>query len=336
MNLSERIKSFSLLGAYILENPSALQETVYKTFLYNNWFTPENTQQSLRNIAAEFLQEEKLRDWTAGYALEDTPSNTIALVAAGNIPLVGFHDILCVLISGNRLQLKLSEKDRFLYPFLLEQLCRIEPRFTERIAIQERLGGFDAIIATGSNNTARHFEYYFSKYPNIIRRNRHSLAVLDGTETTEELQQLGHDVFDYFGLGCRNVSKIFIPREYDVRVFRDVWNDWKEPLMSHNSYRNNLDYQRTLYLMNQTLLVDIDFVNMVELPGLHSPVSCLHLERYDDMAEVQAYIQAHREQIQCVADKQGQFDQIRFGQTQSPGLADYADHVDTIDFLLRL
>jgi hypothetical protein len=333
MNIERRITAFAALGDFVLKNPVSLQEIVNKTFIYNTWFTIDNINQALQNIAIEFLNKEKLENWISGYGSKITThdTKTIAIVAAGNIPMVAFHDILCVLTSGNKLQLKLSEKDQYLLPFLLEQLINIEPDFKELISIQFKLEKFDAIIATGSNNTAKHFAYYFGKYKNIIRRNRNSVAILTGEETKEDIENLGHDIFDYFGLGCRNVSKIFVPEKYDLYSLKDSLSK-HIGVNQHNQYMNNLDYQRTLYLMNQTPLIDIDFINIVENNSLHSPISCLHVERYKTLEDVKKIIAEQSENIQCVVGK----DYLEFGKSQQPGLSDYADNVDTMEFILNL
>lgn len=333
MNIERRITAFAALGDFVLKNPVSLQEIVNKTFIYNTWFTIDNINQALQNIAIEFLNKEKLENWISGYGSKITThdTKTIAIVAAGNIPMVAFHDILCVLISGNKLQLKLSEKDQYLLPFLLEQLIVIEPDFKELISIQFKLEKFDAIIATGSNNTAKHFAYYFGKYKNIIRRNRNSVAILTGEETKEDIENLGHDIFDYFGLGCRNVSKIFVPEKYDLYSLKDGLTK-HIGVNQHNQYMNNLDYQRTLYLMNQTPLIDIDFINIVENNSLHSPISCLHVERYKTLEDVKKIIAEQAENIQCVIGK----GYLEFGKSQQPGLSDYADNVDTMEFILNL
>ena len=333
MNIERRITAFAALGDFVLKNPVSLQEIVNKTFIYNTWFTIDNINQALQNIAIEFLNKEKLENWISGYGSKITThdTKTIAIVAAGNIPMVAFHDILCVLISGNKLQLKLSEKDQYLLPFLLEQLINIEPDFKELISIQFKLEKFDAIIATGSNNTAKHFAFYFGKYKNIIRRNRNSVAILTGEETKEDIENLGHDIFDYFGLGCRNVSKIFVPEKYDLYSLKDGLTK-HIGVNQHNQYMNNLDYQRTLYLMNQTPLIDIDFINIVENNSLHSPISCLHVERYKTLEDVKKNIAEQTENIQCVVGK----GYLAFGKSQQPGLSDYADNVDTMKFILSL
>lgn len=332
MNIGQRTQAFARLGAYIQENPVALQEIIHRTYVHNSWFTPENTQKALQNIAQEFLAEDKLQAWLSAYSFpENHAPKTIAIVAAGNIPMVAFHDILCVLISGHTLQLKLSEKDKHLLPFLLDKLSEIEPGFQDMISIQPRLENFDAIIATGSNSSAKHFEYYFSKYQHIIRRNRNSVAILDGTESAEDLQQLGHDIFDYFGLGCRNVSKILIPEDFDLLKLREAFAPFSG-IMQHTQYMNNLDYQRTIYLMNQVPMIDIDFINIVENKSLHSPISCLHYERYTSPDQVPAYLEAEKENIQCVTGNH----YLPFGSSQQPGLSDYADHVDTLQFIIQL
>ncbi len=332
MNIDRRIAAFAQLGRYIQENPILLQQVVHQTYLYNNWFTKENTYQALRNISTEFLSKDKLEQWLQRYTLpEMAKATTIAIVAAGNIPMVAFHDILCVLVSGNRLQLKLSDKDKLLLPHLLEALVEIEPGFASYIDIRFKLENFDGIIATGSNNTAKHFEYYFSKYKHIIRKNRNSIAILHGNESLQDIEQLGHDIFDYFGLDCRNVSKIFIPADFDLLSLKEGFNKHLH-VSQHNQYMNNLDYQRTICLMNQIPLVDIDYLNIIENKSLHSPISCLHYERYHNIQEVTDHIAAEKDQLQCIIGK-GYLD---FGQSQQPALSNYADNVDTMAFILTV
>ncbi len=336
MNKKERIRAFAALGSYILDNSDDLQEIIHKSFTYNSWLTQKNTQQALQHIANSFLNEQALENWINHYVMPDeTEPKTVAIVAAGNIPMVAFHDIFAVLISGHRLQLKLSEKDRFLLPFILQQLIRIAPAFKDYISIVERLENFDAVIATGSNNSAQQFSFYFGKYKNIIRRNRNSIAILNGQESLEDLQNLGADIFNYFGLGCRNVSKIFIPKGYNLLQLKEGFMKYKE-VDQHNQYMNNMDYQRTLCLMNQTPLVDIDFINILENKSLHSPISCLHYEYYENLQEIEAYIQEEQDNLQCIVGNCGLKGSIPFGKSQQPSLSDYADNVDTMDFLLAL
>lgn len=334
MNIEERVNAFAKLGNYILDNNDDLQQTVALAYRMNSWFTPENTNKALRNIAAHFLNKDLLKKWVTAYpvSLENT-GKTVAIVAAGNIPMVAFHDILAVLISGHQLLIKLSEKDKTLLPFIFERLIEIEPKFAGLMRVAERMENFDAIIATGSNNSARYFHYYFSKYKNIIRSNRNSVAVLNGKESIDDLQQLGSDVFDYFGLGCRNVSKIFVPEDFDLMRLKEGFRSFYE-IADHNQYRNNLDYQRTLYLMNQNPLIDIDFINIVEVKGLHSPISCLYYEYYTSVEDVKEYLHDEATSIQCVVGNiEGA---LSFGKSQQPGLFDYADNVDTMKFLSEL
>lgn len=332
MNISDRINVLADLGNFINQNTPELQEVTHKAFIHNTWFTPKNIELSLINIAENFLEKEKLENWIANYDFSESNSaKTIAIVAAGNIPLVSFHDILCVLISGNKLQLKLSEKDNVLLPFILQKLIAINPAFKEAIQIVTRLENFDAIIATGSNNTANYFEYYFGKYKNIIRKNRNSIAILDGTENLSDLKNLGNDVFDYFGLGCRNVSKIFVPASYDLMQLKAGFESFHN-VMQHTQYMNNLDYQRTIYLMNQIPMLDIDFINIVENKSLYSPLACLHYEFYNSNDDVINYIIDEKNNLQCIVGKE----YLPFGKSQQPSLTDYADNIDVLNFVTNL
>jgi hypothetical protein len=332
MNLKNKIKAAQDFANYLLSDDEELQNIISKSYAYNYWFTPENTTFALHNIANQFLNESKIEAWLSTYKIpENLNSKTIAIVAAGNIPMVAFQDILCVLIAGHKLQIKLAEKDKILLPFILEKWKSFDAELLDKIELVERLHQFDAVIATGSNNAARYFDYYFGKYKNIIRKNRNSIAILDGSESFEELVALGHDVFDYFGLGCRNVSKIFIPRNYDFTLLIHAFKQFNF-LENHNAYMNNLDYQRTIYLMNQTNMQDIDFVNIIENTALCSPIACLYYQYYDDISETENFIQTENENIQCVIGKK----YLAFGYSQQPSLSDYADNVDTLQFILSL
>lgn len=333
MDVHQRIAAFDKLGKSLLEDTALMNGTIAAAAARNPWFSPEHTRQAIHAIARNYLDKNKLERWLSEYDLtQHTASRIIGVVAAGNIPLVGFHDLLCVLITGNTCQLKLSEKDDVLFPAILDLLCAIEPAFRERILLKHKLENFDAIICTGSNNTARYFEHYFGKYPHIIRRNRNSVAVLDGTESDDELVQLGADVFTHFGLGCRNVSKLFIPQDFDLMRLKTAWDIPYGDVMLHHKYKHNLDYQRTVYLMTQVALADIDFINIVEHAGLDSPIACLYYERYADITEVNAKLTAEAVQIQCIAGH----GHLPFGKAQEPELWDYADGVDTMDFIVHL
>lgn len=332
MNIDKRLKVLTTLGDFLLSDSMMLEGAIHKAYLFNPWFTPENIKKSLHAIATQMLTKDKLEAWIANYPeIDHTTPKNVAIISAGNIPLVNFHDVLCVLITGNIAQIKLSEKDQYLLPTVLQALCDIEPAFGTYFQVVDRIAHQDAVIATGNNNTGRYFEYYFGKKPHIIRKNRNSMAVLSGDETATELKALGHDIFDYFGLGCRNVSLLFCPRDYDLNQLKQPWSEWNN-LLEHHKYKSNLDYQRTVYLMNSIPMEDVDFVNMVHNANLASPISCLHIQRYDDESEIIDFIEHQAQHLQCVVSRKG----IPFGKSQEPQLTDYADNVDVIDFLLKL
>lgn len=340
MNLKERIESFAYLGE-ILRNSLAEYENKYSAkliklinsqYLNNEWFTPENVRNAVKAIAGE-LTEENLLKWTNSYPALEENANPIkaGVIMAGNIPLVGFHDFLSVLISGNKLIAKTSSKDSELIVHISDILCSINKEFGENINITEgTLTNFDVVIATGSNNSSRYFEYYFGKYPNIIRKNRNSIAVLQGDETDSELEVLGKDIFLYFGLGCRNVSKIYIPEGYDFSKLINSW-DYFAGVIKHNKYANNYDFNKAVYLVNKEEFRDTGYLLLKEDSRISSPVSVLYFEYYDSQNAVKQQVELLNEKIQCVVGKDG----IPFGQAQSPHLWDYADGIDTLDFLLK-
>jgi len=300
---------------------------------YNAWFTlaeVERAVSALRNM----LNNTDLQKWFADIQINPQPKK-IGLILAGNIPLVGFHDVISVLATGNIALIKLSSSDDKLMPALLAELVKIEPLLANQIQYVERLKDFDAIIATGSNNTSRYFDYYFGKVPNIIRRNRNSVAVLTGLETKEEITALGHDIFDYFGLGCRNVSKIFIPENYDIKEFFEPLEGF-QPIINHFKYNNNYDYNKSIYLVNMVPHYDNGFILLKEDQGLSSPLAVLYYERYQQLDEVKAQLAAQQEQIQCVVSNAEALDVLGFGQSQQPRLWDYADNINTIQFLNKL
>ena len=302
---------------------------------YNGWFTKNNIQFAFKSWE-DALNEENLLKWTAAYDLGKSPNHNIAMVLAGNIPLVGFHDLLSVLISGNRVIAKLSTNDKLLLPYLTKYLIAIEPEFEGKIVFtEEKLENFDAVIATGSNNTARYFEYYFGKYPNIIRKNRNSVTVLSGKETSEDLKNLSNDIFRYFGLGCRNVSKLFIPKGYNFDAFFNAMFTWKE-VINDNKYINNYDYNKAVYLMSNINLLDNEFLLLKEDVSFSSPISVTFYEYYDNLDSVREQLITEKDHIQCIVSNLGIENEIKFGETQKPKLWDYADQIDTIDFLIKL
>lgn len=338
MTLAERIDLLVELGGYLQSGDEQLEPLLRKSYHHNPWFTIENYNNALTALATSFLTKEKLEDWVSHYDFDKTKGGKkISLILAGNIPLVGFHDFVAVFLTGHHAEIKISDKDKFVLPHLVQKMEEKNPAMKNRIAFVERLKNFDGVIATGSNNSARYFETYFGKYPNIIRKNRSAVAVLDGNESADELFELGKDIFKYFGLGCRNVSKIFVPKDYDFKNFLESTHRYND-IIHHNKYKNNFDYNFTLYILNQRHHLNNGCLLLVEDESLHSRIASLHYEYYEDLSVLQNKISADKDEIQCVVSK-NQFkdvSNVSFGEAQNPGLMDYADGVDTIEFLLGL
>ena len=251
MTLAERIEVLVKLGQHLLQKDEYLEAVMHQTAYNNAWFTKDNQRLAIQAIATEFLAEEKLKSWTAAYAIKDKPkAQKVGLVLAGNIPLVGFHDVLCVFVSGHIAQIKLSDKDKFLLPYLLKLLEKFDKRTLTYFQITERLKDYDAVIATGSNNSSRYFESYFSKYPHIIRRNRNAIAVLSGKESANELAALGRDIFRFFGLGCRNVSKIYVPKDYNFEPLLEALHEYKA-IVKNTKYKNNFDHNYAIFILDR-------------------------------------------------------------------------------------
>lgn len=335
MTLRQRLNAFIKLGTHLANlSQEGFESLALQARLENPWFTEENVKRSLTGIS-RYLEEDKLKQWTSRYTLEPGAPKTVALVLAGNIPLVGFHDLLSVLISGHRAQLKLSSKDSKLIAYLIKHLIWLEPEFEKMITIKEtRLEGFDAVIATGSDNSARYFEYYFGKYPNIIRKNRTSVVILSGQESAEHIEALGEDIFSYFGLGCRNVSKAFVPAGYDLSKLLSRWSRYKD-IIHHHKYCNNYDYQKSILLVNLIPFLDNGFILLQENEKLVSPISVLYYEYYKDQADLEAKLHRDAEKIQCLVGNEKPA-LVPFGSAQYPEVWDYADNVDTLKFLEKL
>ena len=304
-----------------------LQGIIGKQFILNGWFTKENVLQSLKALGNQ-LTEKNINNWLEPYSYSVSPKK-IGIIMAGNIPLVGFHDFLCVLLSGNIAVIKLSSDDNTLLPALAEQLIQFSPSLKERIQFSfGKIGEIEGIIATGSDNSTKYFEQYFGHLPHIFRKNRTSIAILTGNETKEELTALGKDIFSYFGLGCRNVSKIMVPKEFDLNRFFEAIIEY-HPIVNHHKYANNYDYNKAVYLMNLMELLDNNFVLLRESEELFSPLSMVHYHYYETINEVENYIALHNEKIQAIVGK----NYIPFGEAQSPNLNDYADGIDTMKWL---
>lgn len=353
MKLSERIEAFVALGDFLAQfeqkiqkkkQNSAIPAAFYEEFeqlieqihLRNGWFTPFFVRRAIGGIR-RFLKKEELEKWVENYSFPQKAfSKKTGVVMAGNVPLVGFHDLLSVLIAGHIFVGKLSSKDDVLLKFLTQVLKALNPEFENFIFFEKNiLKNFDAIIATGSNNSARYFEYYFGKYPHIIRKNRHSAAVLTGKEEQADLKALADDIFLYCGLGCRNVSKIFVPKGYDFQHFFPPMESYAF-LRDHNKYANNYHYHKSVYLMNQTPFLDNGFVILRQHSGYSSPIGVIFFENYTQLSRVQTQIERDRELLQCVVSQEDLPGTLPLGKSQSPELWDYADGIDTLAFLLDL
>ena len=332
MNLEQRIDLLIKLGNYCLSDEPAWISAQKRAHAGNGWFTPEFIQLAVRQIAEQFLQKDQLTQWVRKYDLprENPSPKTIGLTMAGNIPLVGFHDLLSIFITGHRQLIKPSSRDNVLIRHLVAQLETYDPEVSSLIGFAERLNGCYAYIATGSNNSARYFDYYFRKYPHIIRRNRTSVAVLTGQETWQDLDRLADDVYQYFGLGCRNVTKLYVPEKYDFLSLMEAFRRYNY-LTDLSKYKNNYDYQLTLLILNKKYYMTNESILLVEAPSPFSAISVLNYEYYRPGEDPVPALNGHPD-IQCIVGR----DQTGFGMAQQPGLTDYADGVDTLQFLTSL
>lgn len=352
MNLEKRIEAFTKLGTFlsqfqadgIVRNDAIeLNEMFFEPFNmqlnraseFNGWFTKDNVLIAFSKWA-NILNQKNLDQWVSNYDLTNVETKKIGVIMAGNIPLVGFHDFLVVLISGHDIIVKQSSSDSYFLPLIAKYLEYVEEGFKGKIGFtDDKLGDFDAVIATGSNNTARYFDFYFGKYPHIIRRNRNSAAVLTGNESHEDLKNLGEDIFRYFGLGCRSVSKIFVPEGYDFdKLFTAIY-DYKN-VLNYDKYINNYDYNKAVYLMSQYKLLENGFLMLKEDESYASPIATLFFEYYKDEERLEQKLIDDKESIQCLVGKSDHHNMINFGETQNPQLWDYADDVDTLAFLQKL
>lgn len=353
MTLAEKKNIFIHLGEFLsqfslnnnVKKASVLQNDLfYQKFIdlielsqsHNGWYTQEQVYFSVQSWAST-LTEKNINTWLSSYTnLEPKTPKIIGLILAGNVPLVGFHDFLSVLISGHKVLVKTSSNDQFLLPFLADYIVAIAPEMKDFITFTDgKLIGFDAVIATGSNNTARYFEYYFKDKPSIIRKNRNSIAVLHGKETKEQLIGLGEDIFRYFGLGCRNVSKLFVPKNYDFKTFFEAIFEYRD-IIHYEKYANNYDYNKAVFLMSNYKLTDNGFITLKEDTSYSSPISSIFYEYYTNLEDIKHRIEKEKEQIQCFVSDNLIPKSTAFGQTQKPDLWDYADNVDTITFLSQI
>lgn len=338
MHINERIDTFIRLGEHLNSSnfEPVKRELAHQAYARNAWFTADNVYQALDAIG-RMLTPDDLPEWAFRYPVSNVSPRTVGLIMAGNIPAVGFHDLLCVLMSGHRAMIKLSGQDIVLIQYLISKIIELNPAFAGRIQIAERLNAAEAYIGTGSDNTARYFEYYFASKPHIIRRNRTSVALLSGQETETELLGLGDDALTYFGLGCRNVSTLLVPEGFDFVRLLDTLEPRAEEFRSHHKFVNNYDYNKSIYLVNGVPHYDNGFLMLTENDGLVSPISVIYYHTYTDLSEAVQWISDRSAKIQVVVSRPELYsDAVPFGQAQSPGLTDYADGVDTMAFLSGL
>lgn len=327
MTLLEKIEQLDAWGKSILANQNDLEHLMHQAKVVNQWFTIENSQLSINAIAEKFLNAEKLKQWLSAYKTNDKANKRVGIISAGNLPLVGFHDVLCAFVLGLPTQIKLSSKDEVLMKHFIHQLQTIDKEW--KVEIVERLKDFDAVVATGSNNTNRYFEYYFKKVPSLLRKSRSSVALLKGNETAEELKLLADDIFQYFGMGCRSVGSLLLPKNYEVIQLFEAFEHYSF-LADHKLYKDNFDYNCTLLLMNQIKHLASEWLILKEDKSLHPRLATVHYQFYNSEEEAQEILHKHKEEIQCIVGQD-----IPFGKAQQPELWDYADGVDTMGFLLN-
>ena len=335
------IQAFKQLGKRLSDPQwvdATFGEAIERQYRENSWFTPEFCRYALSAIA-RMLAPEALDTYHARYqdiAPTTPPRKCFAVISAGNIPLAAFHDFFCILVSGNDYQGKLSAQDKHLLPVLAQELIRIEPAFEERISFVEKVADFDAIIATESNNNSRYFDYYFSKYPHILRKNRNSVAVLNEKESDDELRALANDIYLYFGLGCRSVSKLFVPRKYDFTPFLQILTQESQPIALHHQFNNNLEYQKAVHLMNQIPYMDAGTFLLVENQNYASPIGMIYYEFYDDIEVVNRRLEADSELLQCIVSRDPHITRAEpFGSAQSPTLSDYPDGIYIFQYIIH-
>ena len=334
MIIEDRIKAFEKLGDFLMdfcyENPNSnhpLETIIKSSSSFNGWFTSSNIRSSISAICIN-LYSAKLSSWLSSYSVPVEAKKNVSIIMAGNIPLVGFNDFLCVLMSGHRAIIKLSSKDNRLFLPIIEELIIIEPRFEDDIKLVDQLENFDAVIATGNNESFKYFEYYFKDYPTLLRKSRTSVAILTGEESLDERKALANDIFLYYGLGCRNVTKLYIPKNYDLNLLFEVFFEYQDVVLN-NKYANNYDYYRAIYMMGNQNILENGFIILKEDKALHSPVAVLNYEYYDEKESLVLQLEELKEDIQCIVG----MDFIPFGKAQQPNLEDYADGVDTLRFL---
>jgi hypothetical protein len=334
--VSPFLQSLPSLQGFLKNNSAEVEEIILGARNTNPWFIPEFSKLAFNAISDEFLDQHKVSTWIETYPTS-RKQQKVAIIMAGNLPLVGFHDLLCVLAAGHKALIKCSDKDAVLLPWLTQQWIQIAPELSSSIHYVDRFEGHDAVIATGSNNSSRYFEYYFRSHPHILRKNRNGVAVLTGEESIDELKLLSNDIFQYFGMGCRSVSKLYVPEGYDFKLFEEAIAGWKH-LEDHHKYKNNLEYNFAIFIINQVPHIQLDHLILKEDESIASRIGCLNYSFYKDAASLEQILDQKKEEIQCVVSGSPikSWDYVPFGESQQPRLDQYADGVDTMTFLTNL
>lgn len=336
MILEERIATLAQLGDALAHNFEEKSQIYQQATNHNNWFTTAHIDLAFEGVCS-VLKKDVLTAWVKHYSIQNIQPKKVGVIMAGNIPMVGFHDWLSVLVCGHILYAKLSSQDQVLIKFLSQKLIEIDSRWVEKIVFTERLNDVDAVIATGSNNSARYFHQYFAQKPHIIRKNRSSIAILTGDESPSEIVALGNDVFSYFGLGCRSISKLYVPEGFNVAHVYDHWERFDYVIDNHK-YKNNYDYYKAIYLINQTPHFDNNFLLMKESNDISSPIGVLFFEYYKNISALSLQVESMSEELQVVCSQNKMLfpHAVSFGEAQCPKIDDYADGVDTLEFLCKI
>ena len=347
VTLKKRINALNHLGKLFEELCNSKKNSKYDFWIkkfekeiivahqYNNWFTKEYILLSLNQWSKE-LSKKNIISWIKEYNIKDCSDKTVAIIMAGNLPLVGFHDLLCAILLNFNCIIKLSSNDKVLIPLIVDYLNTLIPSFKNKIKFVDKpLKNFDGVIATGSNSSFKHFEYYFKNYPRVLRKSRHSIAILNGKESKSDLKSLGNDIFNYFGMGCRSVSKIFVPTNYNFDLLFNALYDFRD-IINHNKYANNYDYNKAVYLMGEQKFIENGFLLIKKDNNLGSPIACLFYENYNSISEIKKKVKSFEDSLQCVVSNIDIFSSIKFGLSQYPKINNYADNVDTLKFLLKI
>lgn len=337
MTLSKRINILSYLGAYLQKGSEELEAVIQKTYFHNRWFTTENTKVAIETVSQNFLDKDLLESWANKYAISDKrPMRRVGLVLDGNTPLTGFHDLISIFISGNIAKIKLSETDKFLIPHFVKVMAEVEEEVNTMFEVSERLSELDAVIVRGNQKSIRYFKTYFGKYPNIIEEQKNTIAILDGKESQKDLELLGDDIFKYFGLGQRNVSKLYLPESFDFENLLEILHEHRD-LVNHDKYKNNFDYNYTLLILNSRPLQSNGCILLTEDTALQSRIAQLHYEFYKDESDLKTKLDAIKDQIEItLGNSISNLQLTPFGKSQYPGLFDYIGGVDTMAFLTAL